>query len=189
MRILRIVVAALVIAGATERARAEDKPAQPSPQQASPEQPSPQPASPEQASPEALAAANELFSILSIDMVKQLTAQMTNAMWPMLAQRARADNIDDATIEELHQQFIQVQNQNIGDILKDAAPIYARHFTVDELHALTAFYRSPAGVKAAKELPQVMAEFVTVIAPRMQQLQQQSVDGFNKILRDHGYLK
>lgn len=175
MRILRTLLVALLLAGAAERARADDAPSQPAPQQ--------------QPSPEALAAANELFAILSTDMVKQLTTQITNAMWPMLEQRARADKIDDATIEELHQQFTLMQTQSITDILKEAAPVYARHFTVDELHQLTDFYRGPLGVKAMKELPVVMSEFVTAITTRMQALQQQAVEGFNKILREHGYVK
>jgi hypothetical protein len=166
MRTLRVLVIALLLTGAAERVRADDTP-----------------------SPEALQAANDLFSILSTDMVTQLTAQMTKMIWPMLEQQARSDKIDDATIAELRQQFTQSQTQNIADIVKDAAPIYARHFTVDELHQLTAFYRSPVGVKAMHELPQVMGEFVAAITPRIQTLQSQAVEGFNKILRDHGYVK
>ena len=166
MRILRIVAVALLLTATAERSRADDAP-----------------------SAEALQAANELFSILSTDMIGQLTAQMTKMIWPKLEQQARASKIDDATIAELHQQFTQMQTENIADIVKEAAPIYARHFTADELHQLTAFYRSPVGVKAMHELPQVMGEFVATITPRMQNLQTQAVEGFNKILRDHGYLK
>jgi len=166
MGILRVMFAAFLLVFAADRGRADDAP-----------------------SPEALAAANELFSILSADMLTQLTAQTTNMMWPLLEQRARADKIDDATIAELKTQFTQTQAQNLADILKDAPPVYARHFTVDELHQLADFYRSPVGVKAMKELPQVMAEFVALITPRMQALQAQAAEGFNRILRQHGYIK
>jgi uncharacterized protein len=166
MRILRIAFAALLLVFTVDRGRADDAP-----------------------SPEALAAATELFSILSADMLNQLTAQTTSMMWPMLEKRARADKIDDATIAELKTQFTATQGQNLADILKDAPPVYARHFTVDELHQLADFYRSPVGLKAMKELPQVMAEFITLIAPRMQALQVQAAEGFNRILREHGYLK
>jgi hypothetical protein len=140
-------------------------------------------------SPEAIAAANELFTILSVDMMKQLTAQMTNLMWPMLEQKARADKIDDATIAALRTEFERVQVANLTEIMKEAPPIYARHFTVDELHDLTGFYRTPTGAKALRELPQVMGEFVQVIGPRMQAMQQQAAEGFDKILRERGYSK
>ena len=56
--------------------------------------------------------------------------------------------------------------KNLSDIMKDAPPIYARHFTLDELRQLIAFYKSPVGAKAMRELPQVMAEFVATITPR-----------------------
>jgi hypothetical protein len=142
---------------------------------------------PATASPEAIAAANELFGILSVDMMKQLTAQMTNLMWPMLEKKARDERIDDATIAELRKEFDRIQVANLTEIMKQAPPIYARHFSVDELHELIAFYRSPTGAKALHELPQVMGEFVAVIAPRMQEMQRQSAQAFEKILRAHGY--
>jgi uncharacterized protein len=166
MRHFRVIAVILVLVGALDRARADDAP-----------------------SPEALQAANELFSILSPDLMRQMMTQMTNLMWPALEQRARAEKIDDATIAELRQEFDRVQMKNLAEVMKAAPPIYARHFTVDELHQLTAYYQSPIGAKAMRELPQVMSEFVTTIGPRMGELQQQAMEGFNNILRQHGYLK
>ena len=46
---------------------------------------------------------------------------------------------------------------NLTEIMKQAPPIYARHFTLDEINQLIAFYKSPVGIKAMKELPAVMA--------------------------------
>jgi hypothetical protein len=167
VRLLRVVaIVCLLGGGASERVSAQVTP-----------------------SPEAVAAANELFAILSVDLMKQLTAQMTNLMWPMVEQKARAEKIDDGTIAELRQEFDRVQSTSMTDIMKEAPPIYARHFSVDELHQLTAFYQTPIGAKALRELPQVMGEFVTVIGPRMQNMQQQAGAGFDQILRQHGYIK
>ncbi len=137
MRSLRILAVILLLAGISERARAQDT-----------------------ASPEGLQAANELFTILSPDMMKQMMAQVNNLLWPMIEQKARAEKIDDATIGELRQEVERTQMQNLSEMMKAAPPIYARHFTVDELHQLIAFYRSPIGAKAMRELPQVMGEFV-----------------------------
>ena len=166
MRTLRILAVLLLIAGAGERVRADDPP-----------------------SPEALAAANELFTILSADMMKQLTGQMTGAFWPVVEQKARADKIDDATIAELRAEFERIQIGFVAEAMKDAPPIYARHFTVAELRDLIAFYRTPTGAKALQQMPQVMGEFAMLLVPRMQDLQRQATEGFNRVLREHGYGK
>jgi uncharacterized protein len=166
MRTLRILAVLLLLAGAGERVCADDA-----------------------LSPEALAAANELFNILSADMMKQLTGQMTSAFWPVVEQNARADKIDDATITELRSEFERIQISFVTDAMKDAPPIYARHFSVAELRDLIAFYRTPTGAKALREMPQVMGEFATQLVPRMQDLQKQTTEAFNRVLQEHGYGK
>ena len=40
--------------------------------------------------------------------------------------------------------------------------------------------KSPVGAKAMRELPQVMAEFVATITPRLRDMQQQCVEGFQR---------
>jgi len=166
MQILRVLAIVLLLTGATERARADIAP-----------------------SPEALQAANELLSILSPDMVAQLTGQMTAAFWPGVEEKARADKIDDATIAALRKEFERIQLAFVTDAMKEAPPIYARHFTVDELQQLIAFYRTPAGAKALHELPQVMGEFAAVLVPRLQDVQRQTGQEFDRVLRERGYIK
>ncbi|MGO9133728.1 MAG: DUF2059 domain-containing protein [Methylovirgula sp.] len=139
--------------------------------------------------PESLQAAKELLAITSGDIMTQLTSQIGNAFWPSIVQRAKAQKIDDATIAELRAEFDKIQLAFVTEVMNEAPPIYARHFTVAELHELTAFYKSPTGAKALHELPQVMGEFTGLLVPRLQTLQQQTSDAFNKILRAHGYIK
>ncbi len=67
--------------------------------------------------------------------------------------------------------------------------IYARHFSVAELNELSAFYRTPIGAKALREMPRVMGEFTATLVPRLQEVQQQASAAFDKILREHGYKK
>ena len=143
----------------------------------------------EEPSPEALTAASELFAIVSADMTKQISTQMTNAFWPAVEQRARADKIDDATIAELRKEFGRIQVAFLADSMKEAPPIYARHFTVAELHELAGFYRTPTGAKALHEMPLVTGEFMTLLVPRLQDVQRQTTEAFNKVLQEHGYVK
>jgi hypothetical protein len=167
MRALRILAVVLLI-GAGDRASADTDAAP---------------------SPDALQAANELVTILSADTMKQLTKQMTAAFWPAVEQKARAENIDDATIAELRAEFERIQLAFVTDAMKDAPPIYARHFTVAELQDLNAFYRTPTGAKALHELPLVTGEFAAKLVPRLQDVQRQTTEGFNRILHEHGYGK
>lgn len=167
MRVGGLLMVAFLLAGAANAVRAQSSP-----------------------SPEALQAAQELFSIMSGDMLKQLTTQITNAVWPQVEQKARAANIDDATIAELRSQFEHVEVGFLTDSMKEAPTIYARHFTAAELHDLVNFYRSPTGSKALSEMPQVMGEFyATSLVPHMTGLQQQINEAMTKVLREHGYAK
>ncbi len=166
MRGLRIFTIVLLLAGGAQLTRADDTP-----------------------SPEALQAATELFAVLSADMTAQLAARMTNAFWPTVEQRARADKIDDATIAELRKEFDRIQHAFLTDLMKEAPAIYARHFAIGELHELTAFYHTPTGAKALQEIPQVMGEFSALLVPRLQDVQRDTTEAFNKILRERGYVK
>ena len=140
-------------------------------------------------SPEALQAASELLSILSADMTKQLAAMLTNAFWPAIEQKARGQGIDDATLSDLRKEFDSIQLNVLADAMKGAPAIYARHFTASALKDLTAFYRTPTGVKTLVEMPMVTGEFAASLMPRLPSIQQQMGDAFDKTLRAHGYIK
>jgi uncharacterized protein len=140
-------------------------------------------------SPEALQAATELLSILSADMTKQLASMLTNGFWPAIEQRAHAQAIDDATLSDLRKEFEQILNNALADAIKGAPAIYAQHFTASELKELTAFYRTPTGAKTLVEMPKVTGEFAASLMPRLNDIQKQMSDAFDKTLRAHGYLK
>ena len=147
--------------------------------------PAPAPAPP---SPEALAAANELFSLLSKDMISQLADQITAQVWPMV-ERELAGKGDAPTMAELRKEFMRIQMENLADVLKDAPVVYARHFTVSELRDLITFNRSATGQKMLRESPQIMGEVMATLIPRMREIQQRTEEAFQKILRDRGYIK
>ena len=64
----------------------------------------------------------------------------------------------------------------IQEMMAEMGPLYARHFTVDEIRQLAAFYRSPIGVKMLATMPAVMSESMAlgqkVMIPRVQKLAQ-----------------
>jgi hypothetical protein len=50
----------------------------------------------------------------------------------------------------------------MDELVNETVPLYARHFTADELHAMAAFYRSPVGVKMMQTMPQLMGESMQI---------------------------
>ena len=62
------------------------------------------------------------------------------------------------------------------DILEAMVPVYARHYTLDEVRQLSAFYKTPVGHKSLVVMPQLMAESMAVsnqvLGPRLHKMMQ-----------------
>lgn len=60
----------------------------------------------------------------------------------------------------------------IDEMITEIVPLYARHFTVTEIKAMTVFYKSPAGSKMLQTMPKVTQESMQisqkVLMPRIQ---------------------
>jgi uncharacterized protein len=54
--------------------------------------------------------------------------------------------------------FNQAAAQRLDELAETIATIYARNFSVDELHDITAFFRSPTGQKYLAYLPSITQE-------------------------------
>jgi hypothetical protein len=139
----------------------------------------------EPGSPDAKAAAQELASILSADMIGQMTQAMTAQIWPKL-QAAFGGKVDAATLAELRAEFEKSLKDFVVEATKDAPAIYAKHFTAQELREMTAFYRTPTGAKALRMMPQVMAEYFGSLMPRMEAFDRDLKARISAILARHG---
>jgi len=122
--------------------------------------------------------------------ISDLVNNLANQVWPTIEAGLRIKNpkIDAQTLAELRREFDSLQISAITESINDAAPIYARLFTVDELRAIIAFYRSPTGSKALRVMPQASSELISHIAPRMQVLSATVNQRFATILYQRGYI-
>jgi uncharacterized protein len=136
-------------------------------------------------SPEPLQAATELASIMSKDLLAQMTNQMTAQVWPQIEAKARG-NVDPGTLAELRAEFERVVLDFVTQSLKDMPGIYARYFTVDELHEMAAFYRTSTGQKALQRMPKVLGESYGLLLPRLTGLQQELQQATTRIMIKHG---
>jgi hypothetical protein len=64
--------------------------------------------------------------------------------------------------------------------------IYARYFTVDELHDMAAFYRTSTGQKALQRMPKVLGESYGLLLPRLPGLQHELQEATARIMTKHG---
>jgi hypothetical protein len=79
-------------------------------------------------------------------------------------QAARPD-IPDRALTVMQQELIALLSEKIpapGGLMDQLVPIYATHFTHEEIKELLAFYRTPVGMKAVATLPQVLRESMEV---------------------------
>jgi uncharacterized protein len=136
-------------------------------------------------SSETIQAATELASIMSKDLLAQMTKQMTAQVWPQIEAKARG-SVDAETLAEVRAEFERVVLDFVTQSLKDMPGIYARYFTVDELHDMTAFYRTSTGQKALQRMPKVLGESYGLLLPRLTGLQQELRQATARIMTKHG---
>jgi len=143
-------------------------------------------------SPDAIAAAKELVAITSPDMIKDMNKKVFAQMWPVMEQALQSplSKMDAATAAELKTEIRavaekEVMNEVTG--LIDTMPaIYARYLTVDEMRDIQTFYRTPAGAKTLKVMPEIIAETMAGFGPRLQGMMKRINVTVTGILQKHG---
>src|SRR5262249_28712636 len=110
--------------------------------------------------PDPIVAAKELITAIRLpNQFKLMLPQMVQAMKPaVLAGRPQMEGDFDAITAVL----LKTMSTRIDDLMDQIAPLYARHFTGDELRQLAAFYRTPVGQKILQTLPVLMQESGTI---------------------------
>jgi len=128
------------------------------------------------------------YRALVADGFKRMSAQMPQMMrsgaeaavrgTPNLSDAERAKRMADVDKRLANVAPLMTQLFNdptlIDDMVNEIVPLYARHFTADEMRQLAAFYRTPVGAKALEKMPQLMGESMQigqrVVAPRVEKL-------------------
>jgi hypothetical protein len=107
------------------------------------------------ADPERIAAAKQMMDVVGVS--KQLDG-MIKVMGESF-RKGVGDFAGAGAAERAGNQFDRYMSQLLSyreAMLEDVAVIYAQRFTSDELKAVTAFYRSPAGQKFIQAMPELI---------------------------------
>jgi uncharacterized protein len=139
-------------------------------------------------SPETMQAARDLVAVLNAPTIVETVANLTSQSWPPIEQALREENekIDDPTAAELRKEYERLVAEEYNEIIKDAPAVYARHLTAQEMRELIAFYRTPAGAKTLRVMPQATLELTAKRLERMQGLQEKVYLAFLNVLQKRG---
>lgn len=105
---------------------------------------------------ENLAAAQELIQTMrATDQFKALLPTIMANMKAAIVQNRPEMEKNYDTMMPL---FTQTANARLNEFTDQLAAVYARHFSIDELHQIIAFYKTPTGQKMIAELPAIAKE-------------------------------
>lgn len=113
--------------------------------------------------------ARDLAAVLTAATIAEQAARLADEAWPRLEAELRRQHptIDGGTLAELRKDFERLQFVAIVEGLDDAAAVYARYLSIEEMRAMIAFYRTPAGAKALAVLPRTMMDSMDALAARL----------------------
>ena len=100
--------------------------------------------------------------------------------------RRQHPSADDAVIAKLLGVIRETMASHEDQLLQIYAVAYAQHFTIDELHTLSAFYRTDAGKKYINEIPALMKEVTPLAVSYMQNIITQAVQDAIQNMRTQG---
>jgi len=119
-------------------------------------------------------ATSESHIAAALDLMKaNHTVDNLNAMFDAMAPIETAQikrehpNLSDAVVALIVQKVREAVTTRQDEMLRLYALVYARHFTEEELHGLSAFYRSDLGQKYITAVPSLISEATPLIAQWM----------------------
>lgn len=87
---------------------------------------------------------------------EQMAGLFTNQMTQVL--RSSGAEIPTEVLDAMPQVIMGIISERIPELAKNVVPVYAKHFTHDEVLEMLAFYQTDIGKKLVGKLPAIMSE-------------------------------
>jgi uncharacterized protein len=108
--------------------------------------------------PEAIAAARELVETMHLnDQYNAIVPGIFKNLKPAIVQ-GRADV--ERQYDALSPAIIGAFRQRVSEMSDAAAVVYAKNFSIEDLHALNDFYKTPTGQRLLQKLPTISQEMM-----------------------------
>jgi len=105
-----------------------------------------------------------------------------------MAQEALKKKIPDITQKDLDRidsmMDRMMKNFDLNGMIDDMIPVYQRHLTKADISAMAKFYETPTGQKMLREQPQMTAEAMKAVQPRMEKMMADMMDEAEKAARE-----
>ena len=125
----------------------------------------------ETAAPEKRAA---IVRLMEVTKAAEIGTQMGHLFAQQITQMSGAET--DEAVARCREITSTVIGEALPGLFDEVIPIYEKHFTHEEILAITAFHESPIGKKSIEVMPQLMAESMQVaqrwtmeMMPRLQE--------------------
>jgi uncharacterized protein len=92
----------------------------------------------------------EIDHMMKLTGMEKLTQQMMDQMFTVMTSKVPSSKA--SVIERIKQKL------KSSDLLEKFIPIYDKYYSLEDLRAVNAFYKTPAGQKVLSTMPQVMQE-------------------------------
>ncbi len=77
-----------------------------------------------------------------------------------------------------------MKNLDLDGMIDDMIPVYQRHLTKGDVAAMAKFYETPTGQKMLREQPQMTAEAMQSVRPRMEKAMNNMMDEVEKMAQE-----
>lgn len=102
----------------------------------------------------------DIMMLLKITGADALGLQMGVAVSNQIIDMLSKENPDmpEKTIAVIKDEVNQIYVEEMPGLLAEIVPVYAKHFTHEEIKSLIAFYGTPIGKKSIKVMPSILSE-------------------------------
>jgi len=143
------------------------------------------PAFPQSPPADAMEAARELVATVKL-------ADQFKAIGPIIMQNLKSAIVQnrpqvERDYDSVMPLLLEGMNSRVNEMVDQITALYARTFNVDELHALTAFFRSPAGQKYVQMIPAITQESMVIGQRFGQSVAKEMQDRVIEELRKRGH--
>jgi hypothetical protein len=132
-----------------------------------------------------------LDAVHARDMMKSTLDAMTNQMHQIVHKEVQKQpNLPADSEARLNKMMDDmVKDLPIDELLQAMVPVYQKHFTKEDVDALTTFYSTPSGQRILKEMPVVTAESMQatmgIIQKMMAKVQERMQSEIAELQKEH----
>lgn len=149
------------------------------------------PALAQQASPNEPATKEDVEQLFSTMHIREMMRNMMETMakqWKQMGHDSLKKKLPDISQKDLDR-FDAMMDRTMKDVdvdgmLDDMLPVYQRHLTKADVAAMSAFYQTPTGQKMLREQPQMTAEAMKAVQPRMEKMMSNTMEEAEKMAKE-----